>query len=50
MRFTAYKAAYAGKTVELVDPRYTSQTCLCGHKVPKTLKVRVHQKQEASQL
>jgi putative transposase len=42
IRFTAYKAAYAGKTVELVDPYYTSQTCLCGAKVPKTLKVRVH--------
>ncbi len=38
----AYKAEYAGKTIELVDPHYTSQTCLCGHKVPKKLKVRVH--------
>ena len=42
IRFTAYKAEYAGKTIELVDPHYTSQTCLCGHKVPKKLKVRVH--------
>ncbi len=42
IRFTAYKAEYAGKTIELVDPYYTSQTCLCGHKVPKKLKVRVH--------
>jgi putative transposase len=42
IRFTAYKAAYAGKTVELVDPHYTSQTCLCGQKVPKNLSVRVH--------
>jgi putative transposase len=42
IRFTAYKAEYAGKTIELVDPHYTSQTCLCGHKVPKNLKVRIH--------
>ncbi len=42
IRFTAYKAAYAGKTIELVDPHYTSQTCLCGHRVPKKLKVRIH--------
>jgi transposase len=42
IRFTAYKAAYAGKTVELVDPYWTSQTCLCGAKVPKSLKVRTH--------
>jgi putative transposase len=42
IRFTAYKAAYAGKTIELVDPYYTSQTCLCGHHVPKKLKVRIH--------
>lgn len=42
IRFTAYKAEYAGKTIELVDPHYTSQTCLCGSKVPKKLKVRVH--------
>jgi putative transposase len=30
IRFTAYKAEYAGKTIELVDPYWTSQTCLCG--------------------
>ncbi len=42
IRFTAYKAEYAGKTIELVDPYYTSQTCLCGHKVSKKLSVRVH--------
>ncbi len=42
IRFTAYKAEYAGKTIELVDPHYTSQTCLCGHHVPKKLKVRIH--------
>ncbi len=37
-----YKAEYAGKTIELVDPYYTSQTCLCGHHVPKNLSVRIH--------
>jgi putative transposase len=42
IRFTANIAAYAGKTVELVDPHWTSQTCLCGAKVPKSLKVRTH--------
>ncbi len=42
IRFTAYKAEYAGKTIELVDPYYTSQTCLCGHHVPKKLSVRIH--------
>jgi putative transposase len=42
IRFTAYKAEYAGKTIELVDPYYTSQICLCGHKVPKKLEVRIH--------
>jgi putative transposase len=42
IRFTAYKAEYAGKTIELVDPHYTSQTCLCGAKVPKKLSVRIH--------
>jgi len=42
IRFTAYKAEYAGKTIELVDPYYTSQTCLCGYHVPKKLSVRVH--------
>ncbi len=42
IRFTAYKAEYAGKTIELVDPYWTSQKCLCGAKVPKDLSVRVH--------
>jgi putative transposase len=42
IRFTAYKAAYAGKTIELVDPHDTSQTCLCGAKVFKDLSVRIH--------
>lgn len=32
IQFTTYKAAYAGRTVELVDPKYTSMTCSgCGH-------------------
>ncbi len=42
IRFTAYKAEYAGKTVELVDPYWTSQRCLCGAKVFKDLSVRIH--------
>ena len=42
IRFTNYKAEYAGKTIELVDPHWTSQTCLCGADVPKDLSVRVH--------
>jgi len=42
IRFTAYKAEYAGKTIELVDPSWTSQTCLCGAHVPKDLSVRIH--------
>ena len=43
IQFTKYKAEYAGKVVELVDPRNTSQNCSgCGKKVPKSLSVRVH--------
>ena len=37
-----YKAEYAGKIVELVNPNGTSQTCICGHHVPKDLSVRIH--------
>ena len=37
-----YKANKYGKHYEEVEPRYTSQTCLCGASVPKTLKDRVH--------
>ena len=37
-----YKAIKYGKHYEEVDPKYTSQTCLCGASVPKTLKDRVH--------
>ncbi len=42
IRLTSYKAGYAGKIVELVNPNGTSQTCLCGHHVPKDLSIRVH--------
>ena len=37
-----YKAEKHGKYYEEVDAKYTSQTCLCGASVPKTLKDRVH--------
>jgi putative transposase len=41
--FTSYKAADAGKTLVLVDPRNTSQMCSqCRALVPKDLSVRVH--------
>jgi putative transposase len=43
IQFTRSKAAKAGKIVELVDARYTSQKCSqCGIIVPKTLADRVH--------
>jgi putative transposase len=43
IQFTQSKAAKAGKMVELVDARYTSQKCSqCGIIVPKTLADRVH--------
>jgi putative transposase len=42
MNLTEYKAAYAGKFVEFVNPAGTSQTCLCGYPVPKNLSVRIH--------
>jgi putative transposase len=43
IQFTQSKAAKAGKIVELVDARYTSQKCSrCGIIVPKTLVDRVH--------
>src|SRR5262249_43755634 len=39
----AYKAAWAGKRVEAVNPAYTSQACSgCGEIVQKTLSVRTH--------
>ena len=42
MNFTEYKAAYAGKFVEFVNPAGTSQTCICGFHVPKKLSERIH--------
>lgn len=39
----AYKAENAGRELWKVDPRGTSQTCLCGASVPKDLKERWHQ-------
>ncbi len=43
IQFTKSKAAKAGKMVELVDTRYTSQKCSqCGIMVPKTLADRTH--------
>lgn len=38
----AYKAESAGRVFVKVDPRGTSQTCLCGASVPKTLTDREH--------
>ena len=43
IQLTKYKAEYAGKLVELVDPNNTTQNCSsCGKKVPKSLSVRTH--------
>jgi putative transposase len=39
----AYKAESAGRILEQVDPRGTSQHCLCGAYVPKPLSQRWHQ-------
>jgi putative transposase len=38
----AYKAEEAGRELVKVDPRGTSQTCLCGERVPKDLSQRWH--------
>lgn len=40
--YLAYKAESAGRVFVKVDPRGTSQTCLCGASVPKTLSDRIH--------
>lgn len=40
--YLAYKAEEAGRVFVKVDPRGTSQTCLCGASVPKTLAQREH--------
>ena len=37
-----YKAADAGRTLVRVNPRGTSQTCICGASVPKELRDRWH--------
>lgn len=43
VRFTTYKAEEAGKNVETVDPKGTSQLCSgCGAEVKKSLAVRMH--------
>lgn len=39
----AYKAENAGRVLIKVDPRGTSQTCICGASVPKTLGQRWHE-------
>lgn len=38
----SYKAEYAGRELVKVDPRGTSQTCVCGTRVPKGLSDRWH--------
>lgn len=38
-----YKAESAGRKVVKVNPNGTSQTCICGHRVEKTLKERWHE-------
>jgi putative transposase len=38
----AYKAVWAGRVFRKIDPRNTSQVCLCGASVPKTLADRWH--------
>src|SRR2546429_7932380 len=38
----SYKAESAGRKLCAVDPRGTSQTCVCGARVPKRLSDRVH--------
>ncbi|MHB8565746.1 MAG: RNA-guided endonuclease InsQ/TnpB family protein [Nitrososphaerales archaeon] len=43
IQFSSYKASSAGKKVELVDPRGTTQMCSgCGNAVKKSLSERVH--------
>jgi putative transposase len=39
----AYKAESAGRELVKVDPRGTSQTCVCGTSVPKALSQRWHE-------
>ncbi len=43
VQYCSYKAAWAGRTVVQVDPKYTSQICSgCGAVVKKTLEERWH--------
>ena len=42
INLTKSKAEYAGKIVELVNPKGTSQACICGCSVLKDLSVRIH--------
>lgn len=43
IQFSTYKALNAGKRVELVDPRGTTQRCSgCGNAVRKSISERVH--------
>ena len=42
LQMLAYKAESAGRKLCAVDPRGTSQTCVCGAKVPKRLWDREH--------
>jgi len=42
LQMLACKAESAGRKLFAVDPRGTSQTCVCGAKVPKRLSDRVH--------
>jgi len=42
LMFLLYQAACAGRQFIQVDSRGTSQTCLCGHRPPKTLADRWH--------
>jgi putative transposase len=43
IQFCSYKASIAGKSVELIDPRGTTQRCSgCGTVVEKSLSERVH--------
>ncbi len=41
--YLSYKAAKQGKRLVEVPANGTSQTCLCGMEVPKTLAVRIHE-------
>ncbi|MDA8212727.1 MAG: transposase, partial [Clostridia bacterium] len=42
LRYIEYKALKYGKRFVKVPPHGTSQTCICGAGVPKTLADRVH--------